>query len=161
MEYIYEKFIRPRSLHEVNLSYGVRAPLVKFFDKDSLHLNHGKLESYIFNIFDQAALMILELMVDSFGRFASTKTCKLIQKEIERQREMTEEVSCVSRTPFLSRLGTATGAFDDDVSVGSSDQPVVRHATSMRAVMHQYDLKSCGGVIRVEDLAKETGIEFN
>ena len=164
MEYIYEKFIKPESTYEVNLSYGVRQPLIKFFERDGLHKNHGKVESFIFNIFDQAALMILELMVDSFARFASTKTCKLIQKEIERQREMMEEISCISRQPILSRLGL--GGCDDrddmshvtEASVMTNDVPVVRHATSVRRVLHQYQLTSCGGVIRAEDLEKRTGI---
>ena len=89
---------------------------------------------------------------------------RLFEREIEKEREV--EDSCVSRTPIMSRLGVG-GGFDVEASrTATGDRtnglvmphPLVRNATSMRAVMHQYELTSCGGVIRVEDLEKRTGI---
>jgi len=159
MEYLFNKFIKPGAVHEVNLSHGVRMPLRRFFGAERLHLKHGKVESFIFNIFDEAALQILELMVDSFGRFATTKTCRYILREMEREKEMekSKEERSWPAAPTAVRMGS-TRSEADDISIGPNtnlELPVVRHAASLHRVMHQYDITSCGGFIRAEDLEKE------
>ena len=165
MEYIYHKFIKPGAVHEVNLSHGVRSPLRRFFDRDRAHLSHGKVESLIFNVFDEAALQILELMVDSFGRFASTKTCRQIQKEMDAAVAQEDSTGGSRLLVPQSRLGRSYDG--DDVSIGSAttttrgpELPVVRHAASLGRVMHRYEITSCGGLIRAEDLEKEMGLDY-
>jgi len=122
-EYLYQKFIEPRALHEVNLSHGIRGKLCTFFGKERAHLTHGKVESFIFNIFDEAALQILGLMCDSFARFASTSDFRYIQREIER------DDSSVLEREHREESG-----------------PSLRNATSLEEVMEQYGINSFGGL---------------
>jgi len=123
-EYIFRKFIRPGALHEVNLPYQIRSDLCTFFEHRNTRSFRGtRIESFIFNIFDEAALQILELMVDSFGRFASTAECQRIQREIGRD---------------CSSSGVSCGSY-------IYSKGVVRHFTSLSQVMHQYEISSCNG----------------
>jgi len=136
-EYLFQKFIRQSAVHEVNLSHGVRTPLCRFFGTERMHLTHGKVESFIFNIFDEAARQILELMCDSFSRFASTRTFRHIQSAIER------DDSSVHRSCDGYREESA-----------QSTTPVVRNATSLPDVMNQYAIDSCGGLcFRTENVS--------
>ena len=77
MEYLYNKFIKIGSLHEINLSHELRAPLIQFFERDKLHLTQKK-ESFLFNLFDQCAHSILQLMFDAYHRFTVTDNYKSI-----------------------------------------------------------------------------------
>jgi len=83
-EHIFLKFIRPGALHEVTLPHQLRSDLCTFFEQKHFHsLHNTRTECSIFNIFDEAALEILELTMDSFRRFTSKE--KRIQIKIGKE----------------------------------------------------------------------------
>jgi len=129
-EYIFQKFIEPGALHEVNLSHGVRSTLCSIFDTERTHLTHGKVESFIFNVFDEAALQILELMCDSFSRFAFTRDFRYIQREIERDDSFTAE--------YREESG-----------------PSMRNVISLEQVMEQYGMESLGGLCFTDNVSSQ------
>ena len=72
MEYLYSKFIASSSAHTLNISHSLRAPLTRSFETDCMHRAVRK-QSFLFNIFDEVAHSVLDLMLDSFRRFEMTQ----------------------------------------------------------------------------------------
>ena len=117
MEYLYNKFIKEDSLVTVNLPYGIRSTLTMFFEAERAHSSQPK-ESFLFDIMDESALNILDLMLDSFGRFTLTETYK--QWEIEM-----DALHAPSTAP----------------SPPTTPPPALRSAASLPRLQDQYGLK--------------------
>eukprot|EP01084_Bolivina_argentea_P002059 3792_1 len=138
MEYLYNKFIKIDSIHEINLPHFIKSPLIKFFENDKLHLKQ-KQESFLFNVFDESANSILQLMLDSYHRFVLTDKYKSIAIEMDC---MNTPIDMTMSTPQTLNSTPQTIDTTPTININENDinleLPIIRNATSYNKLLMQY-----------------------
>ena len=130
MQYLYHKFIKVGSDHEINLSHDTRAHFYQYFEVNQSHLNEKK-ESFIFNIFDECALNVLNLMMDAFHRFVLTEEYQHIVQDINWN---DLPIECGDNTPQSDSGMSQKSQFDV-----LNEIPIIRNATSFNKLHTIYD----------------------
>ncbi len=138
MEYLYNKFIKRGSLYTLNLPGGLTETLWRFFEKDKSHQNQPK-ESFLFNVLDDCAYIILDLMLDSFRRFAATETYKKLELELDAQRRKSRTATATKS--WMSTPTSNTGGNGGGITP-FADPGMLRHAASFNELQSQYELRN-------------------
>eukprot|EP01084_Bolivina_argentea_P013187 24718_1 len=123
MKHLYNKYIKISSDNELNISYEVRSSLINYFE----NVNEDR-DYKVFNIMDEVAVEVLQLLQDSFRRFRLTDEFIQIQKHEKNEKNKQGNDQNKPTELAMKEL------------LNSKKIPVLRNATSYSVLKEKYSI---------------------